>query len=179
MRYTEARIAYPAMEMLADLNMDTVDFEPNYDETRTEPTVLPSKFPNLLCTGSSGIAVGMATNIPPHNLSEVCDAIMRVIDQPDAGFEELIKLIPGPEFPTGGFIVGKKGIHQAYKTGKGIIKIRGRGFVEKVGKAGARTVEIGIIGREKAQITKGIESGDKIIVTGHHDVEDGTRVTIQ
>jgi len=140
MRYTEVRMTQLAQDFLSDIDKDTVDWAANYDDSLLEPVLLPTTIPNLLINGSSGIAVGMATNIPPHNLSEVCDAIMRVIDQPDAGFEELIKLIPGPEFPTGGFIVGKKGIHQAYKTGKGIIKIRGRGFVEKVGKNRERIV---------------------------------------
>jgi DNA gyrase subunit A len=140
MRYTEVRMTQLAQDFLSDIDKETVDWASNYDDSLLEPVILPTTIPNLLINGSSGIAVGMATNIPPHNLSEVCDAIMKVIDQPDAGFEELIKLIPGPEFPTGGFIVGKKGIHQAYKTGKGIIKIRGRGFVEKVGKNRERIV---------------------------------------
>ncbi len=140
MRYTEVRMTQLAQDFLSDIDKETVDWASNYDDSLLEPIILPTTIPNLLINGSSGIAVGMATNIPPHNLSEVCDAIIRVIDQPDAGFEELIKLIPGPEFPTGGFIVGKKGIHQAYKTGKGIIKIRGRGFVEKVGKNRERIV---------------------------------------
>ncbi|MBN1832385.1 MAG: DNA gyrase subunit A [Deltaproteobacteria bacterium] len=140
MRYTEVRMTQLAQDFLSDIDKETVDWSSNYDDSLLEPVILPSTIPNLLINGSSGIAVGMATNIPPHNLSEVCDAIIRVINQPDAGFDELIKLIPGPEFPTGGFIVGKKGIHQAYKTGKGIIKIRGRGFVEKVGKNKERIV---------------------------------------
>jgi DNA gyrase subunit A len=140
MRYTEVRMTQLAQDFLSDIDKETVDWASNYDDSLLEPVILPTTIPNLLINGSSGIAVGMATNIPPHNLSEVCDAIMRVIDEPDVGFEELIELIPGPEFPTGGFIVGKKGIHQAYKTGKGIIKIRGRGFVEKVGKNRERIV---------------------------------------
>ncbi len=140
MRYTEVRMTQLAQDFLSDIDKETVDWTPNYDDSLLEPVILPTTIPNLLINGSSGIAVGMATNIPPHNLSEVCDAIIRVIDQPDADFKELIKLIPGPEFPTGGFIVGKKGIHQAYKTGKGIIKIRGRGFVEKVGKNRERII---------------------------------------
>ena len=140
MRYTEVRMTQLAQDFLSDIDKDTVDWAANYDDSLLEPVLLPTTIPNLLINGSSGIAVGMATNIPPHNLSEVCDAMMRVIDKPDAGFEELIKLVPGPEFPTSGFIVGKKGIHQAYKTGKGIIKIRGRGFVEKVGKNRERIV---------------------------------------
>ena len=104
MRYTEARLTPLAMEMLADLEKDTVDFQPNYDSTRKEPTVLPSKFPNLICNGSSGIAVGMATNIPPHNLSEVVDALVALIKDPDLEPQDLLEFIPGPDFPTGGGI---------------------------------------------------------------------------
>jgi len=130
MRYTEARMASPAMEMLEDLKHDTVDFVPNYDETRTEPTVLPSKFPNLLVNGSTGIAVGMATNIPPHNISEVCDALLLVIDDPNCGFKDIIKCLPGPDFPTGGIICGRKGIMDAYTTGRGHLTVRGKVDVE-------------------------------------------------
>ena len=130
MRYTEARMASPAMEMLEDLKHDTVDFVPNYDETRTEPTVLPSKFPNLLVNGSTGIAVGMATNIPPHNISEVCDALLLVIDDPNCGFKDIIKCLPGPDFPTGGIICGRKGIMDAYTTGRGHLTVRGKVNVE-------------------------------------------------
>ncbi len=130
MRYTEARMAAPAMEMMADINYDTVDFIPNYDETRTEPVVLPSRFPNLLVNGSTGIAVGMATNIPPHNLREVCDALLLVIDDPKCGFKEIMKVLPGPDFPTGGIICGKKGIIDAYTTGRGHLTVRGKAEVE-------------------------------------------------
>ncbi len=130
MRYTEARMAAPAMEMLEDLKHETVDFVPNYDETRTEPTVLPSKFPNLLVNGSTGIAVGMATNIPPHNISEVCDALLLVIDDPNCGFKDIIKCLPGPDFPTGGIICGRKGIMDAYTTGRGHLTVRGKINVE-------------------------------------------------
>src|SRR5437764_8727332 len=104
MRYTEARMASPAMELLADLEYDTVDFQPNYDETRDEPTVFPSKFPNLLVNGSTGIAVGMACNLLPHNLREICNAIVHVIDNPDCTLNELLEIVPGPDFPTGGTI---------------------------------------------------------------------------
>ena len=130
MRYTEARMAAPAMEMLDDINHDTVDFVPNYDETRTEPTVLPSKFPNLLVNGSTGIAVGMATNIPPHNVAEVCDALLLVINEPNCGFKDIIKRLPGPDFPTGGIICGKKGIMDAYTTGRGHLTVRGKVDIE-------------------------------------------------
>jgi DNA gyrase subunit A len=126
MRYTEARMAAPATDMLEDLRYETVDFVPNYDETRTEPTVLPSKFPNLLVNGSTGIAVGMATNIPPHNISEVCDALLLVIDDPNCGFKDIIKRLPGPDFPTGGIICGRKGIMDAYTTGRGHLTVRGK-----------------------------------------------------
>jgi DNA gyrase subunit A len=130
MRYTEARMAAPAMDMLEDINHDTVDFVPNYDETRTEPTVLPSKFPNLLVNGSTGIAVGMATNIPPHNVAEVCDALLLVINEPNCGFKDIIKRLPGPDFPTGGIICGKKGIMDAYTTGRGHLTVRGKVDIE-------------------------------------------------
>jgi DNA gyrase subunit A len=130
MRYTEARMAAPAMEMMADLNYDTVDFVPNYDGTREEPVVLPSRFPNLLVNGSTGIAVGMATNIPPHNLGEVCEALLLVIDDPQCGFKDIMKVLPGPDFPTGGIICGRKGIVDAYTTGRGHLTIRARAEVE-------------------------------------------------
>ncbi|HOV77228.1 MAG TPA: DNA gyrase subunit A, partial [Sedimentisphaerales bacterium] len=130
MRYTEARMAAPATEMMADIDYDTVDFVPNYDETRTEPVVLPSRFPNLLVNGSTGIAVGMATNIPPHNLREVCDALLLVIDDPKCGFKDIMKVLPGPDFPTGGIICGKKGIVDAYTTGRGHLTVRGKAEIE-------------------------------------------------
>jgi DNA gyrase subunit A len=130
MRYTEARLTAPATEMLADLNYDTVDFVPNYDETRTEPVVLPSRFPNLLVNGSTGIAVGMATNIPPHNLREVCDALLLVINDPKCGFKDIMKVLPGPDFPTGGVICGRKGIVDAYTTGRGHLTVRAKAEVE-------------------------------------------------
>ncbi len=131
MRYTEARMSAEAMEMLDDLNRDTVDFVPNYDETRTEPTVLPSRFPNLLINGSTGIAVGMATNLPPHNLGEVCQALLLVIKDPNCGFKDIMKVLQGPDFPTGGIICGVKGIRQAYSTGKGHLTVRGKVDIEE------------------------------------------------
>ena len=130
MRYTEARMAAPAMEMMEDLKEDTVDFIPNYDETRQEPTVLPSKFPNLLVNGSQGIAVGMATSLPPHNLREVCDAIVRVIEQPEVPLKDLMKIVKGPDFPTGGIICGRQGIYDGYTSGRGRITLRGQVKVE-------------------------------------------------
>ena len=131
MRYTEVRLTRLAHEMLEDLDKETVDFVPNYDESLTEPSLLPAKFPSLLVNGSSGIAVGMATNIPPHNLSEVIDGIKAMIDNPEITFEELLTLIPGPDFPTAGIIYGTQGIYDAYKTGRGIIRMRARVMVEK------------------------------------------------
>jgi DNA gyrase subunit A len=130
MRYTEARMTAAATDMLEDLKSDTVDFVPNYDETRTEPTVLPAKFPNLLVNGSTGIAVGMATNIPPHNIGEVCDALLLVINDPNCGFKDIMKVLPGPDFPTGANICGKKGIVEAYTTGKGHLTLRAEAATE-------------------------------------------------
>jgi DNA gyrase subunit A len=131
-RYTEARLAKIAHEMLADIDKDTVNFVPNFDESEQEPTVLPTKLPNLLVNGSAGIAVGMATNIPPHNLSEVVDALVMLIDNPEAGVDELMKVIPGPDFPTRGYIYGRTGIREAYTTGRGIITLRAKAHVEKL-----------------------------------------------
>jgi DNA gyrase subunit A len=140
MRYTEVRMTRLAQDFLSDIEKETVDFSPNYDDSLLEPAILPTSIPNLLVNGSSGIAVGMATNIPPHNLNEICDAIIKVIDEPDIEQDELVKIVPGPDFPTAGFILGRKGIFEAYKTGRGIIKIRARAFVEKVGKSRERVV---------------------------------------
>lgn len=130
MRYTEARMTAAAVDMLEDLKQDTVDFVPNYDETRTEPTVLPAKFPNLLVNGATGIAVGMATNIAPHNVGEVCDALLLLIDDPNCGFKDILEKLPGPDFPTGGIICGRKGIVDAYVSGKGHLRVRCKAHVE-------------------------------------------------
>src|SRR5580658_3435211 len=130
MRYTEARLARIATEMLRDLDMDTVDFAPNYDGSRREPLVLPARFPNLLVNGSSGIAVGMATNIPPHNLREVIDATVAYIEDPDTELEGLMHHIKGPDFPTGGIILGRAGIKDAYETGRGRVRIQARAHIE-------------------------------------------------
>ncbi len=132
MRYTEARLTPIAMEMLADLDRDTVDFMPNYDETLQEPRVLPSKFPNLLCNGSSGIAVGMSTNMPPHNLTEVVNALVAIIDEPEIEDKKLLRLVSGPDFPTGGIIYGRAGIRDAYLTGRGRLLVRARANVERL-----------------------------------------------
>ncbi len=131
MRYTEIRMSKLAAELLADIDKETVDFVPNYDESLVEPAVLPSKFPNLVVNGSSGIAVGMATNIPPHNLVETINAIIALIDNPEISAAELMDLLPGPDFPTGGFIYGREGIRQAYETGKGVIQLRARALIER------------------------------------------------
>ena len=130
MRYTEARMTHASTEMMDDIKQNTVNFIPNYDETRLEPVVLPSKFPNILCNGSSGIAVGMATSIPPHNVSEVCDGIIKVIDNPDVTIDELMTIIKGPDFPTGALICGVRGIHDGYKTGRGTISVRAKAHIE-------------------------------------------------
>ncbi|HEY6994677.1 MAG TPA: DNA gyrase subunit A [Xanthobacteraceae bacterium] len=130
MRYTESRLARPAMELLEDIDKDTVDFQPTYDGSEKEPVVLPARFPNLLVNGAGGIAVGMATNIPPHNLGEVIDACVALIDNPGLGIDELIDIIPGPDFPTGGIILGRQGIRAAYHEGRGSIVMRGKVEIE-------------------------------------------------
>ena len=140
MRYTEARLSAIAGVMLEDINRDTVDFLPTYDESRTEPTVLPSKFPNLLVNGANGIAVGMSTSIPPHNLSEVCNALTRVIDDPDVSIDELLEICPGPDFPTGGIICGRSGIRRGYHTGRSTVTVRARTEIEQVSKGRFRII---------------------------------------
>ena len=140
MRYTEARLSPVAALMLEDLKLDTVDYVPTYDESRTEPTVLPSKFPNLLVNGATGIAVGMATSIPPHNLREVCDALIRVIEEPSVSIDELMTIVEGPDFPTGGVICGRSGIRRGYYTGRGTIVIRARARVEETTRGRSRII---------------------------------------
>src|SRR5690242_622005 len=130
MRYTESRLARSAMTLLEDIDKDTVDFQPNYDGSEREPLVLPARFPNLLVNGAGGIAVGMATNIPPHNLGEVVDACIALIDNPGLSLDELIEIVPGPDFPTGGIILGRSGIRAAYETGRGAIIMRGKAAIE-------------------------------------------------
>ena len=132
MRYTEARMSKISMEMMRDIQKDTVDFIPNYDGEKNEPVVLPSRIPNLLINGAVGIAVGMATNIPPHNLSETIQAIFAVMDDPDITVPQLMEVIKGPDFPTGGIILGRKGIRQAFETGRGSIMIRSKYRVEEL-----------------------------------------------
>jgi len=141
MRYTEARMTHATVAMLEDLQYETVDFVPNYDNSREEPTVLPGKFPNLLVNGGTGIAVGMATNLPPHNVGEVCDALLLYLDNPEVTLGELIKVLPGPDFPTGGQICGRRGIVDAFSTGRGSITMRGRCHVEE-GRGGKSTIVI-------------------------------------
>lgn len=141
MRYTEARLDKPAMELLRDLDKETVDFQPNYDESLQEPVVLPARFPNLLVNGSSGIAVGMATNIPPHNLGEAIDATCLMLDNPDCTVDDLLKVMPGPDFPTGGIIMGRKGVREAYETGRGSLTIRSTCRIEE-GKNGKKSIVV-------------------------------------
>ncbi len=174
MRYTEARLASLAMEMLRDLKKDTVDFVPNYDETLQEPVVLPGKFPNLLCNGAAGIAVGMATNIPPHNLNEVAEAAKLFIDDPEVGVDELMKLLPGPDFPTGGIITGMEEIRRAYATGRGKIILRGRLGVEPL-KGGREAIIITEIpyGVNKAKLLEDIAAlVNAKKITGISDLRD-------
>ncbi|HEV3021277.1 MAG TPA: DNA gyrase subunit A, partial [Pirellulales bacterium] len=140
MRYTEARMSGIAALMMEDIKLDTVDFVPTYDERRTEPTVLPGKFPNLLVNGANGIAVGMATSIPPHNLGEICDALIKVIDEPDVSIDELLEIVPGPDFPTGGIVCGRTGIRKSYYTGRGNITLRARCEIEEMAKGRQRIV---------------------------------------
>jgi DNA gyrase subunit A len=144
MRYTEARLESIADEMLADLEKDSVEFMPNFDESLQEPRLLPAALPNLLANGSSGIAVGMATNIPPHNLTELCDAIALIIDNPQVELKEILKIVKGPDFPTGGIICGREGIKSAYSTGRGILKIHAKANIESV-KGGRERIVVGEI----------------------------------
>ncbi len=141
MRYTEVRMAKIAQELLADIDKQTVDFVPNYDEQETEPSVLPTRFPNLLINGSAGIAVGMATNIPPHNLGEVIDACVALLDDPNLTIANLMTLIPGPDFPTAGTINGASGIREAYLTGRGRIYVRARTRIEDMDSGKQRIVD--------------------------------------
>ena len=145
MRYTEARLSKISMEMLADIGKDTVDFVPNFDETEKEPTVLPARFPNLLVNGTNGIAVGMATNIPPHNLREVIAAVVKIIDnrieeQRETGLDEIMEIVKGPDFPTGAQILGRRGIEEAYRTGKGKIRVRAVTNIESMQNGKSRII---------------------------------------
>jgi len=176
MRYTEARLSHVAAMMLEDLDLDTVDFIPTYDEQRTEPTVLPSKFPNLLVNGSNGIAVGMATSIPPHNVNEVCDATMAVLDDPGISPLELLKICPGPDFPTGGIICGRSGIARGYLTGRGNVVIRARATIEENNKRSRIIIsEIPYQqtrDRVEEKISEMVNSGKVIGITGVRNESD-------
>ena len=144
MRYTEARLSKISMEMLADINKNTVDFSPNFDETEKEPTVLPARYPNLLVNGTSGIAVGMATNIPPHNLKEAVDAAILVMDKPEATLEEIMNVLPAPDFPTGGRLIRNDEIRAAYETGRGKLTLRAKVHIED-GAAGRKLIVITVV----------------------------------
>jgi DNA gyrase subunit A len=139
-RYTECRLAELAMQLLAGIDEGTVDFEPNYDASRSEPTVLPARFPNLLVNGAQGIAVGMATNIPPHNLAEVCNAAIKLIDKPDASLTELMRVVKGPDFPSGGLIMGDDGIKDALRTGRGTVRVRAVHTIEELPRRGGQAI---------------------------------------
>jgi DNA gyrase subunit A len=190
MRYTEVRMARITTEILADIDKDTVDFVPNYDGSTKEPTVLPSRIPNLLVNGSSGIAVGMATNIPPHNLTEIIDGLVEVIrarlDKRSVTIDDLMKIVKGPDFPTAGYIVGKEGIKSAYKTGRGIVKMRAKIEIEE----GKRDKELIVISEIPYQVNKArlVEKVASLVrekkVEGISDIRDesdrtGMRVVIE
>jgi len=186
MRYTEARLTRLAMEMVADIDKETVDFYPNFDETLMQPAVLPSRFPNLLVNGSSGIAVGMATNIPPHNLGEVIDGTIHLIDHPDASCETLMGFIQGPDFPTGGIILGRAGIHEAYTTGRGRIIMRARTEIEAMANNRQRIVatEIPYMVNKARLIEKMAELVHEKRLEGVSDIRDesdrnGMRIVIE
>jgi DNA gyrase subunit A len=185
MRYTEARMDGVAVEMMADLDKDTVDLEPNYDESRMQPTVLPSRFPNLLCNGSDGIAVGMATSLPPHNLREVCSALRAVLSDAKVTDLELCSLVHGPDFPTGGIIMGRRGILQAYTTGRGLVRVRARFEIEEKGtKEQIVVTEIPYQVRKTSIIEKIVDVVKDGRITGISDVRDesdrdGIRLVIE
>ncbi|MBK8180128.1 MAG: DNA gyrase subunit A [Planctomycetes bacterium] len=185
MRYTEARMQGTAVEMLDDLERDTVDVQANYDESRTEPTVLPGRFPNLLCNGSDGIAVGMATSLLPHNLREVTRALRTVLDRPEVSLGELCEVVTGPDFPTGGIIMGRRGILQAYATGRGLVRVRARHSIEEVKTRQAVIVtEVPFQVRKTAIIEKIVEVVKDGRITGISDVRDesdrsGIRLVIE
>src|SRR3954464_11316616 len=189
MRYTEARLARIATELLRDIDADTVDYVPNYDERRREPTVLPSRFPNLLVNGAAGIAVGMATNIPPHNLSEVIAGVVAMIDEPEINVERLSKHVKGPDFPTGGIILGREGIREAYRSGRGRVVMRARAHIEELrgGKSAIIVTELpyGVKkGGDGGVITKIAELVNDKVLTEISDLQDhsdrtGMRIQIE
>ncbi len=190
MRYTEARLSKIAMEMLADINKDTVDFVPNFDETEKEPVVLPARYPNLLANGTNGIAVGMATNIPPHNVGELIDAVVKIIDDKisdaETSIEDVMKIVKGPDFPTGAVILGRKGIEEAYRTGRGKIKIRSVCDIEPMenGKSRIVVTELPYLVNKAKLIEKIAELVKEKKIDGITDLRDetdqtGTRVVIE
>ncbi len=187
MRYTEIRMTPLAEEMLADIEKETVDFIPNYDDTLREPAVLPSRIPNLLINGAAGIAVGMATNIPPHNLSEVIDGLVALVQDPEITVKQLMKHIPGPDFPTAGFIHGKEPIIQAYHEGKGIIQMRGKAFTETVKRTGREQIiisEIPYMVNKKRLIEQIAELVNEKKIEGIADIRDesdreGMRIVVE
>ena len=183
MRYTESRLSKISLELLRDINKDTVDFEPNFDESEKEPTILPSRFPNILVNGTMGIAVGMATNIPPHNLGEVIDGCVAYIDNNDITLDELMKYIKGPDFPTGAIILGNSGIKKAYETGKGTITIRSRASIEE--KNGRQYIIIDEVpyGINTLELKNKVADlvHNKVIegISDYHtDLKDGVKITI-
>lgn len=184
-RYTEARLSHPGHEMLTDINMETVEFAKNYDQSRDEPTVLPSRFPNLLVNGSTGIAVGMATNIPPHNLSEVVDALVAVIDDPHVSVNDLMKHVKGPDFPTGGIIMGTGGLRKGHATGRGGVTLRARTHIEE-GKGGRQHIVVTEIPYQvtrttiKQKIADAVDAGRVQGISDFHDESDrnGQRLVI-
>lgn len=186
MRYTEVRMTRLAQDFLSDIEKETVDFDENYDGSLSEPVILPTTVPNLLVNGSSGIAVGMATNIPPHNLGEVCDAIERLIDEPQVTVDKLARIIPGPDFPTAGFILGRSGALEAYRTGRGIVRVRARAFVEMAGKTRERIIvsEIPYLVNKNKLLEKIAELVKEKRVDGISDIRDesdrdGMRIVIE
>jgi len=186
MRYTESRMAKAAQYLLADINKDTVDFQPNYDDSVQEPTVLPAKFPNLLVNGGAGIAVGMATNIPPHNLGEVVDATLAMIDDPAIDDEALLEIVPGPDFPTGGLIMGHAASRKALLEGRGSVIMRAKTDIEetKTGKEVIIVTEVPYQVNKAAMVTKIAELVREKRVEGISDLRDesdrhGVRVVIE
>ena len=187
MRYTEVRMARIASELLADIEKDTVEFRPNYDDTLREPLPLPAKIPNLLINGSAGIAVGMATNIPPHNLGEIVDAAMLLIERPEVSIDELIAKVPGPDFPTGGILCGRKAIHEAYHEGRGILTVRARAMIETDAKSERESIIVNEIPFQvnKARLIERIaELVNEKTIEGISDLRDesdrdGMRIVIE
>lgn len=186
MRYTEARLSQIADEVLADIDKDTVDFTPNFDESLQEPVVLPSRLPNLLLNGASGIAVGMATNIPPHNLDEICDAVAYLIDNPEATADDLLRIVPGPDFPTGGIILGIEGIRNAYTMGQGRILVQARADIEDAGKGRSNIIvtELPYQVNKAALVERIAELARDKVVEGISEVRDesdrhGMRVVVE